>query len=103
MKKAGVELRVGGQFKVTCKIGSGAFGDVYQGVNIRTNEEVAIKVEPVRTKHTQLLYETKMYRILAGENVEGIPKVHWYGVEGDYNVLVFDLLGPSLEHLFNYC
>lgn len=27
----------------------------------------------------------------------------WFGVEGDYNVLVIDLLGPSLEDLFNFC
>jgi hypothetical protein len=29
--------------------------------------------------------------------------VRWFGVEGDYNVLVMDLLGPSLEDLFNFC
>ena len=33
----------------------------------------------------------------------GIPNVKWFGVEGDYNVLVMDLLGPSLEDLFNFC
>ena len=27
----------------------------------------------------------------------------WYGQEKDYNVLVMDLLGPSLEDLFNFC
>ncbi len=27
----------------------------------------------------------------------GLPEVRWYGVEGDYNVMVIDLLGPSLE------
>lgn len=35
--------------------------------------------------------------------VAGIPNVRWFGVEGDYNVLVMDLLGPSLEDLFNFC
>ena len=29
--------------------------------------------------------------------------IRWYGIERDYNVLVMDLLGPSLEDLFNFC
>jgi casein kinase 1 len=33
----------------------------------------------------------------------GIPNVKWFGVEGDYNVLVMDLLGPSLEEIFSFC
>lgn len=33
----------------------------------------------------------------------GIPNVHWFGIEGDFNIMVMDLLGPSLEDLFNYC
>mmetsp|Transcript_17801 Transcript_17801/g.15711 ORF Transcript_17801/g.15711 Transcript_17801/m.15711 type:complete len:324 (-) Transcript_17801:53-1024(-) len=96
-----MELRVGNKYRLSRKLGSGAFGDIYHGMNIKTNEEVAIKLEPVRSKHPQLLYETKLYRILQGG--VGIPNVHWYGVEGDYNVMVIDLLGPSLEDLFNYC
>ncbi|KAH6782039.1 casein kinase 1 [Perilla frutescens var. frutescens] len=57
--------------------------------------------ENVKTKHPQLLYESKLYRILQGGT--GIPNVRWFGVEGEYNVLVMDLLGPSLEDLFNFC
>lgn len=33
----------------------------------------------------------------------GIPHLKWYGVEGEYNCMVIDLLGPSMEDLFNYC
>ncbi|KAI3802750.1 hypothetical protein L1987_30893 [Smallanthus sonchifolius] len=96
-----MEPRVGNKFRLGRKIGSGSFGEIYLGTNIQTNEEVAIKLENIKTKHPQLLYESKLYKILQGGT--GIPNVRWYGVEGDYNVLVMDLLGPSLEDLFNFC
>ena len=33
----------------------------------------------------------------------GIPKVHWLAIENDFNVMVMDMLGPSLADLFNFC
>ncbi|XP_071741942.1 casein kinase 1-like protein 2 [Rutidosis leptorrhynchoides] len=96
-----MEPRVANKFRLGRKIGSGSFGEIYLGTNIQSNEEVAIKLENIKTKHPQLLYESKLYKILQGGT--GIPNVRWYGVEGDYNVLVMDLLGPSLEDLFNFC
>jgi serine/threonine protein kinase len=96
-----MELRVGKKYRLGHKIGSGSFGDIYLGKNATTQEEVAIKLESVKTKHPQLHYEAKIYKLLAGG--VGVPNLRWYGIEGDYNVMVLDLLGPSLEDLFNYC
>ncbi|KAI4311022.1 hypothetical protein MLD38_035959 [Melastoma candidum] len=92
---------VGGKFKVGRKIGSGSFGELYLGVNMQSGEEIAIKMEPVKTRHPQLHYESKLYMLLQGGT--GIPHLKWFGVEGECNVMVIDLLGPSLEDLFNYC
>ena len=97
------EIPIGGTYKLDArkKLGSGAFGDIYLGRNIRLNEEVAIKLEPTRSRHPQLFYESKLYMALQGG--VGIPKLHWCGSQGNYNILIMDLLGPSLEDLFNYC
>ncbi|KAJ0936298.1 putative protein kinase CK1-CK1 family [Helianthus annuus] len=67
----------------------------------QSKEEVAVKLESVKTKHPQLHYEAKLYMLLQGGT--GIPHLKWIGVEGEYNAMVIDLLGPSLEELFNCC
>ena len=41
---------IGRKYKVANKIGSGSFGVVYKGVNIRSNELVAIKIESLLGK-----------------------------------------------------
>jgi len=92
---------VGGRYRLVRKIGSGSFGDIYLGINITNGEEVAVKLESCKARHPQLLYESKLYKILQGG--VGIPHIRWYGQEREYNVLVMDLLGPSLEDLFNFC
>lgn len=66
-----------------------------------SGEDIAVKLESIRAAHPQLEYEARVYKTLAGG--VGIPFVRWYGREGDFNVLVMDLLGPSMEDLFNYC
>ncbi|CAG0896924.1 unnamed protein product [Cyprideis torosa] len=96
-----MELRVGNKYRLGRKIGSGSFGDIYLGTTISTGEEVAIKLECIKTKHPQLHIEAKFYKMMqAGV---GIPAIRWCGTEGDYNVMVMELLGPSLEDLFNFC
>ncbi|KAI6652214.1 Casein kinase I isoform epsilon [Oopsacas minuta] len=100
--KNGGEFLVGqGKYRLGRKIGSGSFGDIYLGIHTITNEEVAIKLEGTRARHPQLMLEGKYYRMMQGG--VGIPSIHWCGTEGEYNILVMELLGPSLEDLLNFC
>ena len=85
-----------GKFLVGKKLGSGSFGDIYLGTHRQTSAEVAIKFELLKSKHLQ--HEAELYKILAGGL--GVPKLGWSGVEGDYNVMVLERLGQSLEDLF---
>ncbi|UYV77400.1 CSNK1A1 [Cordylochernes scorpioides] len=92
---------VGQNYKLVQKIGSGSFGDIYLGVDVKTGEEVAVKVESGKTKHPRLLYESYLYKHVQGGT--GIPHIKWFGRERNYNIMVLELLGPSLEDLFNFC
>jgi len=92
---------IGGLYCKGRKLGSGSFGDIYFVVNVQTGQELAVKLESTKTKHPQLMYEAKLLKHLEG--VPGIAHVHYLGVQGDFNAMVMDLLGPSLEDLFNVC
>ena len=71
------------------------------GTNIVSGEAIAIKLERLEAENPYLENEARIHGSLAGGI--GIPWVRWFGIEGNYNVMVLDLLGPSLEDLFNYC
>ncbi|KAF8392443.1 hypothetical protein HHK36_022785 [Tetracentron sinense] len=96
-----MEPVIGGKFKLRRKIANGSFCEICLGVNVESGEEVAVKLESVESKHPQLRHESKLYRLLQGGT--GIPHLKWFGVEGGYNAMVIDLLGPSLKDLFYYC
>mmetsp|Transcript_9534 Transcript_9534/g.18513 ORF Transcript_9534/g.18513 Transcript_9534/m.18513 type:complete len:337 (+) Transcript_9534:967-1977(+) len=92
-----MELRVGGKFRLSKRIGGGSFGEIYLAKNVQTGEDVAVKLENKRTRHSQLAYESKLLKSLSGGL--GLPEVHAVGNEGEYTYMVMDLLGPSLEDL----
>ncbi|KAM5221094.1 casein kinase I-like [Ctenodactylus gundi] len=92
---------VGGQYRLVRKIGAGSFGEVYLAFNINTGEEVAVKLERKGRGSSPLMLEYKVYSTLQGG--VGIPHLKWHGQNNDFNILVMDRLGPSLESLFHFC
>ncbi|KAI8069456.1 kinase-like domain-containing protein [Gongronella butleri] len=92
---------VGVHYRVGKKIGEGSFGVIYEGTNLLNNQQVAIKFEPRKSEAPQLRDEYRTYKIMAGS--VGIPSAYYFGQEGLHNILVIDLLGPSLEDMFDLC
>lgn len=109
-----MELRVGDKYRLGRKIGSGSFGDIYlgkvvncniyivlsqvhiisnqnvvcSGQDSENNEEVAIKLECIKSKHPQLHIEAKFYKLMQGG---GTLPVH--------NIIYI----PSNDHILNSC
>jgi hypothetical protein len=58
-----------------------------------------------------LKYEAAVYRELNRQGKEarvydaivGIPELYYSGQEGDFNVMVMELLGQNMDSLFNFC
>ena len=86
------------KFKIKNKLAEGAFGDVYIGSTLDTNDLVAIKVE--QKKIPKPLLESEAYFLLTLKGL-GIPEVLSFGRRKDYNILVEPLLGKSLFDIFN--
>ena len=87
------------KYLIRKKIGKGSFGTVYQGVNTTTNEKIALKVEK-REKNDPGTLENEALRLVYLQG-EGIPRVYCYGNNLVHNLLVEELLGKSLEDIFN--
>ena len=90
---------IGNKYKIIKQIGSGSFGSIFEGINIRTNEKVAIKVEPIIDDLKLLKHESNIYRIL--DNVDGVPKIKWYGKDTLNYYMVIDLYGKTLQDLLD--
>ncbi|KAI8639681.1 kinase-like domain-containing protein [Parasitella parasitica] len=93
--------KIASSYRIGPKIGSGSFGEIHKGIEEKSGEEVAIKLEKITAKHPQLEYEYRVYKAIAGGT--GIPRVRHFSTENNYNNMVMDKLGPSLEDLFNFC
>lgn len=107
------KIQVGGSplYRIDRKLGKGGFGQVYVGrraSTVNTNErtgpgavEVALKFEHRSSKGCNYgpPYEWQVYNTLGGSH--GVPRVHYKGRQGDYYIMVMDMLGPSLWDVWN--
>lgn len=83
------KILINHRYKILKKIGAGSYGLIYKGIDTANEDrEVAIKLEEINCEIPQVLYEAKVYHALQGNT--GIPKLHWAGVEGDYNIMVIE-------------
>ena len=78
------------------KLGEGSFGLIYEA--IYNNEHFALKFEDLRRNTNLLEAEASIMNYLKGPN---IPSVRSFGTSGNYNVLIMQLMGKSLEDLIN--
>ncbi|OIT21623.1 PREDICTED: casein kinase 1-like protein HD16 [Nicotiana attenuata] len=106
-------VQVGGSpaYRIDKKLGKGGFGQVYVGRRVNPSHphertgagavEVALKFEHRSSKGCNYgpPYEWQVYNALGGSH--GIPRVHYKGRQGDYYIMVMDMLGPSLWDVWN--
>lgn len=88
---------INNKYKLISKLGSGAFGSIYKGENIRTKEHVAIKIEPLDANLKLLKNESTIYNYLKKFNFNGIPHLKWYGLDTTNYYMVISLLGDSIN------
>ncbi|XP_048139584.1 casein kinase 1-like protein HD16 isoform X2 [Rhodamnia argentea] len=108
------KVQVGGSpvYKIDRKLGKGGFGQVYVGRRVSAGSssdittgpgavEVALKFEHRSSKGCSYgpPHEWQVYNTLGGSH--GVPRVHYKGRQGDFYVMVMDMLGPSLWDVWN--
>ena len=88
------------KYRILKHIAGGSFGTVFLGINIKTNEKVAIKIEErIISKPT---LEREAYILFSLKN-PGIPELKTFGRTRKYNILIQSLLGNSLYDIFDDC
>ncbi len=85
------------KYKLLKKIGKGSFGNIYLSKEKDTNEYYAIKIENKNTLINFLVNEANMLLYL---NCPKTPSIKSFGYTNNYNYLIMELLGKSLEDIF---
>lgn len=73
-----------------------------KGIGVESGKEVAIKLEKQGLADDPVVEkEAVVYEALSGG--VGMPQMRRLGEQGDFHIMISDLLGPSLGDLFVFC
>lgn len=85
------------RWKVARKIGGGGFGEIYEGQDLMTREQVALKVESARQPKQVLKMEVAVLKKLQGK--EHVCRFIGCGRNDRFNYVVMQLQGKNLADL----
>ncbi|XP_060808928.1 tau-tubulin kinase 1 [Amyelois transitella] len=85
------------RWKVVKKIGGGGFGEIYEGMDLVTQEQVALKVESSRQPKQVLKMEVAVLKKLQGK--EHVCRFIGCGRNARFNYVVMQLQGRNLAEL----
>ena len=98
-----METSVNSFFKSTDeKIGSGKYANVFKGLNMETGLDLAIKIKKQKYDESDhISNEAKIYEIFRGDELSKnyLPEIYFLSKD----LIVMEMLGPSLEELFQKC
>ena len=88
-----MDIVLNDKYKLIEELGEGAFGKIYVGKNINTDEKVAVKLQ---TDEGSILLrnEARIYNLL--RDVKGVPRLKIFGKEYGINYMVIQLLGKTV-------
>ena len=92
-----IDTMVLNKYKLLKKLGKGSFGNIYLCKENSSKEFFAAKLENKSSPINTLEIE---YQIIQTLKIDRIPLIKQYGQNDTYNILIMQLLGKSLEHIF---
>ena len=90
---------INNKYTIIKKIGEGAFGTVYKGIDNDSQKNVAIKIENIdksRLKHENAIYKYMKHTL-------GFPKIYDCIYKNNEVIFIMEYLGPNLDNLFEFC
>ena len=82
-----MSIIINNKFAIQDTIGSGMFGVVYEGINMRTKEPIAMKLEKDTNRNKLIRREAMILNYLNRNETENVPGLYYYGIIDDLSCI----------------